>query len=1385
MKQTIKLFIVTFAVLTLVFISILPAFAAESYQDGLKVNLELDKSEYSMGETVKAVLEVQNTNDYDVKNVKIANSIPDGFIQKNKENLSLTKDTLKPKETISLSFEFSIENIPNLSTDKNSTIDQVDKNDTPNNTVSGTDGGAIATGQQVAIIVVLLVALIAGIMTVYYIRNRKGKQLLSIVLCLLVSLSSIPLSGLSSKAAETENNQQNQKTINIAEVFSYNKKQSLMNSQVQYENSNEQMDILSINIGNMLFDSEENYYVLMDEMPQLTGQLINHDSVKSAVCTVTDSNGKELLRKNFSPEEKWSVDDFGLIVGVNYVKVYVEYDDGKTDEENVVINNLNEKNMKLLSVDTGDNDKDGVLNFTEELYHTNKDKADSDGDGLSDYDEMAVLGTDPNNSDTDNNGISDADEDADKDGLTNIDEIQKHKTNPVCIDSDGDTISDYDEVTKYKTVPNEADSDGDKASDGWEINYGFDPLTPNADFGDYSINGDSSVVNEDGSEITVVIDDEFIKSAPGYMGVSPINVELGDNTSTTISIPFDSSNLRDGDTPTIYYYDEKTQAFKEVPTTINDDGTAASTVDKSGTYVLLNRRYVYDVWENDIITEPGKVTEGNVDIVFVVDCSPSMSDNDPDNKRQQVLTEFVNKLRPDDKAAIVTFTNKATTAVPLTNDKSDLKNAIDNGAIYADDGSCGSDSGTNGAAGLRYALNELLDKEKSDAPNKSIIFLADGVDDNSENQEFYNTYPEIETDAKAQNIIIHTVGLVGNGSVDVDLLKEIAKQTGGNYYLATAGTATEKDEYKDALPIEDVYKEIATETLDEDSNHDGISDYLTKLMCEGKILDSKGQHIFGGADFETVQSVQRDFDGDGLSNGEEVELAPTKNYFVVHSYPYAFDSDKDTISDYDETKVFETSCLKYNTNVRKTAVDLVTNNDYYQSSYWGDILKKNIFAKGSVFIGNAFYGTTINQDVFYEQVLSDYFTDLNEELFNNEVITNYQSIASSFTEAAFREDFRKCTIAAEKNDGTLIESLSELTSKIDEFCNVAGLGNNTSKVLGFFNELSNIANGNQAELKYINNILTRVETNLANLPFAIDDSVALKNYAKALQNIKSDFTAAGNTLKVKMNSTFLSKLGRGVDVVDKGVKQALPILDKAAADAVGDIVSIISIGINGVESITNACEEYSGMMSNLEVMQKNMYILDAICAQTDDINLRSAANGIRYNVQTSMNDLLSNLSLTTDTYGNAVISISLDTIHFICQKIPYTLPFEIVRTIGNAFLHTSDAAETITKSVAAAEISNVLTNHFINGLEGGNASDANGAADRWVAYSDYSADMYIYLLNLCVIRRNSEKYVVEKDIGLSNEMISSCNSTIDTCNSIFTEYCAKLVAYNRYAIFEK
>ncbi len=91
---------------------------------------------------------------------------------------------------------------------------------------------------------------------------------------------------------------------------------------------------------------------------------------------------------------------------------------------------------------------------------------DTDGDGLSDGDEITLYSTSPYLSDSDG------------DWLTDWDEIMTYHTNPNMTDSDSDNLSDYDEITNYHTNPNIADSDGDGINDGDEVANGTDPNVP-------------------------------------------------------------------------------------------------------------------------------------------------------------------------------------------------------------------------------------------------------------------------------------------------------------------------------------------------------------------------------------------------------------------------------------------------------------------------------------------------------------------------------------------------------------------------------------------------------------------------------------------------------------------------------------------------------------------------------------------------------------------------------------------------------------------------------------------------------------------------------------------------------------------------------------------
>ncbi|HIU69604.1 MAG TPA: VWA domain-containing protein [Candidatus Scubalenecus merdavium] len=532
-----------------------------------------------------------------------------------------------------------------------------------------------------------------------------------------------------------------------------------------------------------------------------------------------------------------------------------------------------------------DSDSDGVSDIIEQALGTDPNKSDTDGDGLTDSEELQI-GTDPTLTDTDSDGVWDGDEDADGDGLTNLEEI-KLGTDPTQQDTDTDGLTDYEEQYTYSTDPTNEDTDGDGATDGWEVSHGYDPLTPNAHF-DVSVSSEAEnikasvtlqVSGEQASTVQVEETDQelFIdETVPGYIGSAFDFSVNGSFEEATISFTFDESLLTDlSFVPAIYYWNEETQMFEELATTVS--GNVASTkVTHFSTYILLNKTEFDQVWNTEIKPPNYEEEFSGLDVVFVIDSSGSMSSNDYNELRLEAAKQFVAKLGDKDRAAVIDFDNYASLYQAFTSDHEALNNAIDR----IDDS-----GGTNLSSGISLAINQFTSDayDRTDAA-KYIIFLTDGD----------GSYSTSYTQTAANNgITIYTIGL-GSG-VRESTLRSIAEGTGGKYYFASTPDV-----------LLGIYNEISLETVDyqTDSNNDGISDYFTRLLCDGTLLLGTGKdNPFKGYSYDDVQKND-DFDGDDLKNGEELVVTAyaslNRVYVQMLSDPTTADTDFDGIDDKDE-----------------------------------------------------------------------------------------------------------------------------------------------------------------------------------------------------------------------------------------------------------------------------------------------------------------------------------------------------------------------------------------------------------------------------------------------------------------------------------------------------
>ena len=618
-----------------------------------------------------------------------------------------------------------------------------------------------------------------------------------------------------------------------------------------------------------------------------------------------------------------------------------------------------------------DSDGDGLPDCIEEYLGSDSNNIDTDGDGLNDYYEVFGTFTDPTKADTDDNGVNDGDEDFDEDGLTNLEEFE-NKTDPYIADTDGDGLSDGDEVHTYGTDPLVADTDGDGLDDSDEIVLGTNPLMQDTDGNGvidskekfqqtftYNVENEDCAITEVivGMECTgninrttsvesVMNTDILCTDVVGLVG-EPFEIETEsefDKATLTFKIDKDKLGEIPFDNLLFLWYNEEDNEFVELETMLDEaNGTASIATTHFSKYMVVDQQAWFDNWR-EIYARFENLSEKSPSITAIcVDCSGSMSSNDPFFFNEQniktcyrdlAVQQFIKAMFANDKTSIITFASSALGVCPLTNNKELLNK---NAKFY-------SSGGTNANAAVGMALRQFVGV----SGNKSIILLSDGdVNVSNSNLE----------DAKNNNIKIHAVAL-GQGA-NSSALKKCSEKTDGEFFVIK--TAAELESIYDKLSANN---QLIFSNLP-DTDGDGVPD---DIEISG-IPMPNGEMVF-------TDPTVSDTDNDGLSDGDEVGKMRRASYFpsdvpdFAVTYKFSFDVTSNPIfadSDYDgidDNLDVAPHNNKFTGKVTDeyASYDVKFNMDYRNFFYGNEEYNLQLRILGSIFANLAYVDTNIKVD---------------------------------------------------------------------------------------------------------------------------------------------------------------------------------------------------------------------------------------------------------------------------------------------------------------------------------------------------------------------------------------------------------------------------------------
>lgn len=631
---------------------------------------------------------------------------------------------------------------------------------------------------------------------------------------------------------------------------------------------------LTIDTDKFVLNEVTDIYHVRDVVSTLSGTLSGENSVSELSYCISDFKGNIVKEGKIEIGEKWILNDFGLSIGYNKLTIIAKTKNGKIISKTISFMNDNINNINQINVDLLDNDSDGLSNYYELLLGTDPNEADTDGDGLTDYEEFILVGTDPTLRDTDHNEIEDGQEDFDDDGLNSLEEM-KYGTNVFNKDTDNDGLSDKDEIFTYFTDPLIIDTDGDGLSDYEDVALNFNPKNPDTDKNGI-LDGDEKVYQTYSKQIdnmnnpgitcveigmecdglienkAVIIDtyniDMLSSNVVGLIGV-PVEVSVdADFTTANLVFHYDETALGNSseDDLVMMWYDKTNNQYVILEDSIVDteNNTVSYVTTHFSTYLIVDK----EIWLDAMRMDLNYRSSDNViyyDMSFVVDVSGSMRGSRITTAKT-ALNCFIDAMMEDDRAGIVKFNSYATTELNLTNNKKLLKSKVNN---------LSSSGSTNANSGLLAGIEML---KKSDiSKEKMIILICDGD---------VNYVSNTIKQAREMGIKIHCINVVSGSS---NAMQKIANETGGLYYYAATSDAIKK-------AIEDLTGDTINSVDMTDTDGDGLYD----------VFETNGMRLCNGQIVYTDPN-KADTDGDGINDFDAMGGLPAVETFMLNGNAYS------------------------------------------------------------------------------------------------------------------------------------------------------------------------------------------------------------------------------------------------------------------------------------------------------------------------------------------------------------------------------------------------------------------------------------------------------------------------------------------------------------------